>query len=162
MLLQSDVDRIDEWVSSNHLTLNPAKCKTMKKKNPIQPPQQQLNGVPLEQVEHFKYLGVLLSSDLTHVDSICSKARKLVGLLFRRFSANVDSQTLLEIYNLLVRPHLEYAAQVWNLHLIKNITKLEDIQKFGLRMCYKNWDAGYQELLDLYLQCPPLRTGDFT
>ena len=34
-------------------------------------------------------------------------------------------------------------------HLIKNMTKLEDIQKFALRMCCKNWDAGYQELLDL-------------
>ncbi len=97
-------------------------------------------------------IGVLFSSDLTwstHVDSICSRARKLVGLLFRRFSANVDSHTLLEIYELLVRPHLEYVAQVWNPHLIKNITKLEDIQKFALRKCYNNWDAGYQELLDL-------------
>ena len=112
----------------------------------------QLNGIPLEKVEHFKYLGVLFSSDLswsTHIDSICSKARKLVGLLYRRFSANVDSQPLLEMYKLLVRPHLEYAAQIWNPHLVKNITKLEDIQKFALRMCCKNWDAGYQELLDL-------------
>ncbi len=111
-----------------------------KKRNAIQPPQLQLNGVPLEQVEHFKYLGIFFSSDLiwsTHVDSICSRARKLV-VLFRRFSANVDSQTLLEMYKLLVRPHLEYAAQVWNPHLIKNITKLEDIQKLALRMCYTN------------------------
>ena len=53
------------------------------------------------------------------------------------------------MYKLLVRPHLEYAAQIWNPHLVKNITKLEDIQKFALRMCCKNWDAGYQELLDL-------------
>ena len=29
------------------------------------------------------------------------------------------------------------------------MTKLEDIQIFALRMCCKNWDAGYQELLDL-------------
>ena len=153
--IQSDVDRVNEWVISNHLSLNPVKCKTMlitKKINPIQPLQLQLNGIPLEQVEHFKYLGVLFSSDLswsTHIDSICSKARKLVGLLYRRFSANVDSQPLLEMYKLLVRPHLEYAAQIWNPHLVKNITKLEDIQTFALRMCYKNWDAGYQELLDL-------------
>ena len=81
--LQSDVDRVNEWVISNHLSLNPVKCKTML------------------------------------------------------------------MYKLLVRPHLEYAAQIWNPHLVKNITKLEDIQKFALRMCCKNWDAGYQELLDL-------------
>ena len=87
-----------------------------------------LNGVPLEQVESFKYLGVFLSSDMswsTHIDSVCSKARKLVGLLYRRFSAEVDSHSLLEMYKLLVRPHLEYAAPVWSPHLVKDTNNLE-------------------------------------
>ena len=53
------------------------------------------------------------------------------------------------MYKLLVRPHLEYAAPVWSPHLVKDITSLENVQKFALRMCHKNWDAGYQELLDL-------------
>ena len=34
-------------------------------------------------------------------------------------------------------------------HRHKYMTKPEDIQIFALRMCCKNWDAGYQELLDL-------------
>ena len=153
--LQSDVNRIQDWVSFNHLTLNPTKCKSMfisRKRNSIQPLSLHLNGVPLEQVESFKYLGVFLSSDMswsTHIDSVCSKARKLVGLLYRRFSAEVDSHSLLEMYKLLVRPHLEYAAPVWSPHLIKDTNNLENVQKFALRMCHKNWDAGYQELLDL-------------
>ena len=153
--LQSDVNRIQDWVSFNHLTFNPTKCKSMfisRKRNSIQPLSLHLNGVPLEQVESFKYLGVFLSSDMswsTHIDSVCSKARKLVGLLYRRFSAEVDSHSLLEMYKLLVRPHLEYAAPVWSPHLIKDTNNLENVQKFALRMCHKNWDAGYQELLDL-------------
>jgi len=40
------------------------------------------------------------------------------------------------MYKLLGRPHLEYAAPVWNPHL--------NVQTFALRMCHKNWDAGYQ------------------
>ena len=53
------------------------------------------------------------------------------------------------MYKILVRPHLEYAAPVWAPHLAKDVDNLENVQKFGLKMCMKSWDAGYQELLDL-------------
>ena len=59
------------------------------------------------------------------------------------------------MYQMLVRPHLEYAAQVWNPSLTKDITKLENVQKFALKMCTKSWDSGYQDLLDL-TQMPTL------
>ena len=48
-----------------------------------------VNKVPLEQVEAFKYLGVFFSSDLSwsmHVDSICAKGKKLIGLLYRPYA----------------------------------------------------------------------------
>lgn len=32
-------------------------------------------------------------------------------------------------------------------HLLKDIKKLENIQKFGLRMCSKQWNADYTDLL---------------
>ena len=67
--LQMDIDRISGWVNCNNLTLNPNKCKTMvisRKRNSVKPHAQfALNSSPLEQVETFKYLGLLLSSDLS-------------------------------------------------------------------------------------------------
>ena len=161
-LLQQDIDKISEWVNINHLSLNPVKCKSMmvsRKKNPTQFLPFNLNGSLLEHVDTFKYLGILLSSDLSwsaHVSSICAKAKKIVGLLYRRFSTNVDSQSLLEMYKMLVRPHMEYAAPVWDPHLLKDITKVENVQKFALKMCLKNWDSNYQDLLDL-AQMPTLQ-----
>ncbi len=111
-----------------------------------------LEGTALEQVATFKYLGVILSSDLSwtpQVDSVCTKARKVLGLLYRRFHNNAGCDTLLEMYTTLIRPHLEYAAPVWNPYTASNINKLEDTQKFALRICSKQWNLGYQELLDL-------------
>ena len=84
------------------------------------------------------------------------KARKVIGLLYRRFYGNVDNHSLLELYSVLVRPHLEYAATIWDPHLIKDINKLENVQKFAIKMCLKQWDLGYQDLLDLS-QFPTLK-----
>ena len=66
--LQYDISAIEGWVSSNFLTLNSAKCKYMivsRKANPSSPAGLSLGNFNLEKVECFKYLGLLLSSNLT-------------------------------------------------------------------------------------------------
>ena len=70
-------------------------------------------------------------------------------MLYRRFYGNVDNRSLLELYSVLVRPHLEYAAPIWDPHFIKDTNKLESVQRFALKMCLKQWDLGCQDLLDL-------------
>ncbi len=54
-----------------------------------------------------------------------------------------------------IRPHLEYAAPVWDPFTVNNVNKLENTQKFALRICTKQCNSGYQELLDL-TNCPSL------
>ena len=119
-----------------------------------------LNGTALESVNTFKYLGLLISSDLSwsnHIQSICSKARKILGLLYRKYYKFSDQATLLQLYNFisLVHPHLEYSAPVWNPHLQCDIEMLERTQQFACRMCTKTWNAGYEELQNT-LQLPSL------
>ena len=60
------------------------------------------------------------------------------------------------MYLALVRPHTEYASQVWDPHLQKDIDQLESAQKFALCMCAKQWDLGYAELLNRF-KVPSLR-----
>ena len=62
---------------------------------------------------------------------------------------------LFNLYIALIQPHLEYACEVWNPHLQKDKMKLEQVQKFGLRMCTKKWNADYGYLLTLF-DIPPL------
>ena len=48
-------------------------------------------------LESFKYLGVFLSSDLSftqHIESTCSKARRILGLLYHRFYNNANIITI--------------------------------------------------------------------
>ena len=123
-----------------------------RKRRPTHPGVLYLRDTPLEQVECFKYLGMILASDLSfsqHTDSVCSKARKIFGLLYRRFYNNVSNDTLLQLYLSLVRPHFEYASPVWNPYMQKHIKQLKDVEKFALHMAAKSWDSGYQDLLSL-------------
>ena len=122
--LQNDIDEVGNWSSINFLTLNRDKCKYMivSRRKTVSTPSSPLllEGHSLERVEMFKYLGVLLSHDLSwgeHVQAICSKARKILGLLYRRFYNNAPSSTLLQLYISLVRPHLDYASAIWSPYL---------------------------------------------
>ena len=94
--LQGDIDIIKSWADGKHLSFNPVKCKCMlisRKRRPRQPLSLSLGGSDSapEQVQSFKYLGVLISSSLSwspHIDTVCTKARKLLGLLQEILRAN--------------------------------------------------------------------------
>ena len=80
-----------------------------------------LDGNEQEEVYIFKYLDVLIKNNLSwadHTPDICSKARKILG---RHFYNHSSLKTLQQLYLGLVRPHLEYAAQLWDLYILSNI-----------------------------------------
>ena len=71
--IKFDIEEVEQWADSNHLNLNPTKCKYMvisRKQCATYSFVLYLNGVPLERVEIFKYLGVLLRSNLGWSDHI--------------------------------------------------------------------------------------------
>ena len=88
-VVQDDITNIEDWSIANYLTLKKSKCKYMiisRKRAPLLPEfTLMLNGQVLEQVDIYKYLGILLSKDLSwspHIDAVCTKARKILGLLY--------------------------------------------------------------------------------
>ena len=152
--LQQGVEALGKWANDNYLTFSPSKSKAMvfsRKRHPVQAPSYlSLNGSTLEIVDSVKYLGITISSDLSwtkHINIISSKARKLVGLLFRQFYRCADADIIRKLYIAIVRPHLEYASQVWDPHLLKDQQTLENIQKFACRVCLKQWDLSYPTML---------------
>ena len=94
----------------------------------------------------------MVSSRLTwsdHIEQICAKARKLVGMMYRQFYSWADSNTLLLIYQTCIRQHLEYACQLWDPFLNKGMQSLEAVQKFACKVCLKQWDLDYDSMLQL-------------
>ena len=59
--------------------------------------------------------------------NLCSKARKLIGLIYCRFYQHSSSESLLHMYLMLVCPH----------------------QKFTLRVCSKQWNSSILQLFSL-------------
>ena len=101
-----------------------------------------VNGSVLESVSSYRYLGVLISSDLSLSNHIRDIARKQVGLLYRRFYTPATLRTL---YVALIRPHLEYTVPVWD---SQDIDVLESVQRFTTKICTKCTSMHYQVRLD--------------
>jgi len=124
-----------------------------RKKSPSHLPAPKLGSSAVDRVYLYRYPGLFLTSSLCwseHINDNCSKARRMVGLMCRRFYKDTSPQSLFQMYLALVRPHTEYASQVWDPQLQKHIHRLKCVQKFALRMCAKQWDLGYAELLNCF------------
>ena len=107
-------------------------------------------GSPFGTSDVFKYLGVHLSCDLSwsmHIQTITSRARKVVGLLYQKFYNFSPPAVLLCLYLSLVRQLLEYASVVWSPYLKNDILQQENVQKFGLCMATKLWAYPYDYVL---------------
>ncbi len=100
-----------------------------------------LNNEVLNVVSKYPYLGVEIQDDLnwhTHIQKICSKANKVLGLLKRNISSCSPATKSLA-YLSLVRPCVEYASSVWDPFLQKHINELEQIQRRSGRFVYSDY-----------------------
>ena len=99
----------------------------------------------MEKVTCMKYLGVYISSDLSwsiHIDIITSKARRTLGLIYRKFYRTGNSSVLTKLYTTFV-PCLNIAGRCGTHISKKDIEKLEFVQRFACKICIKNWSASY-------------------
>ena len=80
--LQHDIDLLHHWTAENFLKFNVSKCKYMvitEKRHSCISPSLHLESTTLERVHAYKYLGILITSNLSwseHITSVCIKAKK--------------------------------------------------------------------------------------
>ena len=138
MLLQEDIDNISRWSDSSLLRFHPDKMAAMrisKKHSDLGPPRYEMKGKPLKVSDEEKDLGVIIDSQLNfekHMQAKINKANSIMGAI-RRTIEYLDKENFKLLYTALVRPHLEYANQVWSPYLQKHITALENVQRRATR-----------------------------
>ena len=65
----------------------------------------------------------------------------MMGIIRRTFEY-LDDKCFSTVFKSLVRPHIEYANQVWSPYLMKHITALENVQRRSTKLIpgyIKNW-----------------------
>jgi hypothetical protein len=119
-ILQSNVDRLVEYVERNKLCLNVKKCVvtsfTRRTENCVMHTYS-VDGAVLERKETMRDLGVTYDSKLTfnnHIDISCGKAKRMMGFVMRTGKHFHNPHTFTTLYNSLVRSNVEYAAVIWN------------------------------------------------
>ena len=97
------MDNFVEWSEQNHLRLNVSKTREMvidfrRKKTPSQP--LRIRGEVVEEIEDYKYLGVVIGNRLDWVSNtkaVCKKGMSRLYFLRKLRSFNVFSK-MLEIF----------------------------------------------------------------
>ena len=136
-ILQQDLHKLARWEVEYSMEFHPEKCNVLRVTRSRSPSifNYTLHGTNLKSTESTKYLGVTLTKDLTwgkHIDIIRAKANQQLAFV-RRNIRTQSSSTKEKLFNTLVRPHLEYAATVWDPHISKQKHSLEIVQRRAAR-----------------------------
>ena len=113
-------------------------------------PVYTLDGVPIKVLSGHRDLGVMFSSDLSwsdHIDYVTAKCYKVMGLLRRAFSSSLPVLIKKQLYLLLVRSHLSYCSVLWRPHLLKDVEKLEKIQRRATKYILNDYASDYKSRL---------------
>ena len=82
-----------------------------------------------------------------HYDLISSKAYRALHLIRRTISIQSETSTKKSIYITLVRSQVTYCSQVWRPNLIKDIQKLERIQRRATKFILNDYSSSYRSRL---------------
>jgi len=98
--------------------------------------EYQLAGQTLNRCTSIRDLGVILSQDYNaaaHVNNICARAFKILGLLARVSRHMNNPLTLRTFYCAYGRPILEYGSVVWSPHQSTLNTEIQRVQRKFIR-----------------------------
>ena len=130
-LINLELKNISDWFRTNKLSLNIEKTKFMIFHRPrTTPPTLNLtiDETQLEQVNTFKFLGLLLNQNMTwtdHIKLVRSKISKTIGVI-NKIKYTVPKPILLTLYRALILPHLNFQILNWGRDTaIENIVKLQ-------------------------------------
>ena len=147
--LQRDLNSVKEWASRWKMEFNVDKCKIMHLGPKNLKHTYTMGGTDLAVTSEEKDLGVLIDNKLnfrSHIKGIVSKANRVLGLIRIGFDC-LDKEMFLNLYPVLVRPHLEYCVQVWSPRWNMDIKLVEGVQRRATKIVPELKHLPYEERL---------------
>ena len=142
-LLNSDMEKIDQWAKMWLVRFNPAKSESLlfsrKINKSFHPPIIMNNQVISEEAMH-KHLGLTFTNDCTwheHLAQIKTKAWQRINIM-RKLKFLLDRKSLQTIYFSFIIPLLEYADVVWDNCTQYEVDELEKDAERG--SAHSNWN----------------------
>jgi hypothetical protein len=141
-MINEDMILINKWFYENLLSFNASKTKYMlitpRNKNIPFEPQIHANGIRIERVTTFKYLGLTLDQHLTwndHIDTIVLKCKPILAML-RKSCYLLPADTKLSVYYAHVHSHLIYMASIWGATTQSRLDDLQILQNKAIRFVF--------------------------
>ena len=128
---------LSKYLSSNKLVPNLKKSKLMYFNSRPKPQLEAMlfGNETIEWVEEFKYLGLLLNSQMSfssHIDKVCTRVSQYIGV-FYNLNKFLPRDVLLLLYHAFILPHLTLHIVIWGAAAEVHIGKLRVKQNKLLR-----------------------------
>jgi hypothetical protein len=160
-LLQQDINNLNEWFSSNKLTLSIAKCSSMligssqrlKQYENIESLGLYFDDIPLSYCTSYKYLGLEIDNTLSWNPAtlnICKTLRSKLAAL-QRLCKIIPTEYANSLYYSSVQSHIDYCLTVWGQTSSDNISSVQCFQNRSARIIFQNFDYDNVQGLTLVL-----------
>jgi hypothetical protein len=154
--IQQDCDKISSCIAHLKLQLNTSKCKFQifslaNRKLSI---QLNLNGIAMQLVNSYKYLGIDMDDKLSmacHTARVVTGAKKAIGALNRTLRKWASKRVFTTAITTLVLPAVAYGIEAWYPPHMQQREKLERLMKYAARLASNNFsrEITYEKLLQL-------------
>ncbi len=139
--LNSDLCKISEYFNINRLSLNVPKCEfmligTYQSRAKMPGISIHINNEHLHKVTISKYLGMVIDSNLKwddHINNMIPKISAKIGIL-RSLRNIVPNDTIIQIYNAVGQPHVDYGDAVYDSASQTSKNRLEKLQTRAARL----------------------------
>ena len=141
--------RFYNYFTLNKLSINASKTKYMIYKPLIRRKNRKklhdttnnkivMDGIPLEQVQSIKFLGVIINDRLTwnnHHQHIYRKVSKSLGIIYKCLGV-LNEKECINMYKAFIQPYFLYAIEVWGHSIQSSNNILTKLQSKALRILY--------------------------
>ena len=129
--MQKDLNSLGEWAVENEMKINPDKSKTVSFTKARVKERLMFGEKLIPEASSFKYLGIIIRSDLNwadHVNYTPRKAWKTLHFIMRILRKGNNNTELLA-YTAIMRPILEYGSVCWDPYRERQVSALNRVQK---------------------------------